>query len=72
MGLQMHIKHCEQSYKALEKAEQGERNGNMRIGREEREERERKRWIKQRENGRRNYPQKLRKWSNRNESEAMP
>lgn len=49
MGLQIHIKHCEQSYKTLEKVEQGERNGNMKIGREERDERERKRWIKQRE-----------------------
>ena len=30
------MKHCEQSYKALEKVEQGERHGNMDIGREKR------------------------------------
>lgn len=54
MGLQIHMNHCEQSYKACEKVEQEERNGNMKIGREERG---RTRWIRQRENGRRNYPQ---------------
>lgn len=51
------MKHCEQSHKACEKVEQQERNGNMKIGREEREERGRTRWIRQRENGRRNYAQ---------------
>lgn len=69
MGLQIHIKHCEQSYKTLEKVEQGERNGNRKLE-EKKETKGRERGgLSKEKNGRRNYPQKLRKWSNRNERE---